>query len=182
MTPRIAPLEPPFPAEAQEAFDRIMPPGVPPLTLFTTLARAPRVYAKFNAGGLLDRGAISMRERELMINRTCARAGNAYEWGVHVAFFAERAGLDAAEIEALALQGWDWPLWTPADGTVIRLADELHDGAAISDALWIALRRHFSEEQILELIALAGFYRTVAYYCNGLKLEPEAYGAPLPKP
>lgn len=182
MTPRIQPLTPPFPPEAQAAFDAIMPPGVPPLTLFTTLARAPRVYEKFHRGGLLDRGAISMRERELMIDRTCARTGNAYEWGVHVAFFAARVGLDAAELEALAVQGWDWPLWSPADAAIIRLADELHDTSAISDAAWAALRRHFGDEQILELIALAGFYRTVAYYCNGLKLEPEAYAAPLPKP
>jgi len=180
MTPRITPLAPPFSPEVQAAFDRIMPKGVPPLELFTTLARAPRIYAKFNAGGLLDKGSIALRERELMINRTCARTGNVYEWGVHVTFFAERVGLDVTEIEALALQGWDWPLWTPADAAIIRLADELHETAAISDAAWIAMRRHFSDEQILELIALAGFYRTVAYYCNGLKLAPEPYGAPLP--
>lgn len=182
MTARIQPLTPPFPPEAQAAFDAIMPPGVPPLALFTTLARAPRVYEKFRNGGLLDRGAISMRERELMIDRTCARTGNAYEWGVHVALFAARVGLDAAELQALALQGWDWPLWSPADAAIIRLADELHDTAAISDAAWVGLRSHYDEAQILELIALAGFYRTVAYYCNGLELPLETYGAPLPAP
>tara|TARA_B100000989_G_scaffold63363_1_gene43780 strand:+ start:88 stop:285 length:198 start_codon:yes stop_codon:yes gene_type:complete len=41
-------------------------------------------------------------------------------------------------------------------------------------------RHAFSDEQILELIALAGFYRTVAYFANGLEIEPEAFGAPLP--
>jgi alkylhydroperoxidase family enzyme len=181
MNARIAPLEPPFPTAAQAAFDEIMPPGVPPLTLFTTLARAERVYRKFRDGGLLDKGPLPMRDREIMIDRTSARTGNAYEWGVHVALFAERVGLDAAEIEALALQGADCPLWSPSDATIIRLADELHETAHISDGLWLALKNHFSEEQILELIALAGFYRTVAYYCNGLRLPPEPYGAPLPR-
>lgn len=37
----------------------------------------------------------------------------------------------------------------------------------------------FSDEQILELIMLAGFYHTVAYLTNGLKLPLEAYGARL---
>ena len=37
------------------------------------------------AGSLLDRGSISMRNRELMILRICARCGAEYEWGVHVA-------------------------------------------------------------------------------------------------
>ncbi|BCW88727.1 hypothetical protein sos41_18690 [Alphaproteobacteria bacterium SO-S41] len=65
MTPRIAPLEPPYPPAAQAAFDAIMPKGVAPLTLFTTLARSERVYGKFRAGGLLDKGTITLREREI---------------------------------------------------------------------------------------------------------------------
>ena len=180
MSPRIAPLEPPYPPAAQAAFEAIMPPGVPPLALFTTLARFERVYGKFRAGGLLDKGPVSLRHREIMIDRTCARTGNAYEWGVHVAFFADRAGLDAAQIEALALEAWDWPGWTADEQVILKLADDLHDAAAISDAAWDGLRRHFDEQQIMELISLAGFYRTVAYFCNGLKLPLETYGAALP--
>jgi hypothetical protein len=32
-SPRIAPVPPPYPPELQAVFDRIMPPGVPPLAL-----------------------------------------------------------------------------------------------------------------------------------------------------
>ncbi|HEV7760231.1 MAG TPA: hypothetical protein VGO78_14620 [Acidimicrobiales bacterium] len=32
-----------------------------------------------------------MRDREIVIDRTCARCGCQYEWGVHVAFFGDRA-------------------------------------------------------------------------------------------
>jgi alkylhydroperoxidase family enzyme len=181
MAQRIAPLEQPYPPEAQAAFDAIMPPGVAPLTLFTTLARAPRVYERFRNGGLLDKGPLSLRERELMIDRTCARSGNDYEWGVHIAFFAKRAELDVDRIQALALEPWDWPRWSASEQAIVRLADEMHESARISDGAWAALAAHFSEAQILELIALAGFYRTVAYHCNGLQLDLEPYGAPLPR-
>src|SRR5258708_28513004 len=82
---RVDPVSPPYSPELQAVFNRIMPPGVPPLILFTTLARVPRVYDRFRAASLLDRGPVSMRHREIVIDRTCARCGCAYEWGVHIA-------------------------------------------------------------------------------------------------
>lgn len=177
---RIAPAEPPFAAEIQARLDRLMPPGVPPLVLFTTLARSPRVFERFMAGGLLDRGALSMRQRELMIDRTCALCGNGYEWGVHVALFGARVSLDEAALEALANGPADDARWAPDEQAILALADDLHGTTRIAEATWAKLRGAFDESQILELIALAGFYRTVAYCCNGLELEPEPYAVPLP--
>lgn len=79
---RIAPLEPPYSPPVQAALDRIMPKGVPPLALFRTIAVNEPVFLRVMAGGLLDRGSISLREREIVIDRTCARCGSEYEWGV----------------------------------------------------------------------------------------------------
>src|SRR6185369_10223865 len=89
-TPRIPPVDPPYPPEIQADFDKIMR-GAPPLLLFRTVARNPRVLQRMMAGGLLDRGSIPLRTRELMILRTCARCGAEYEWGVHVAEFGAKA-------------------------------------------------------------------------------------------
>ena len=178
--PRVKPLPAPYPPELQAVFDGIMPPGVPPLRLFTTLARSPRVWDRFRAGSLLDRGPVSLRHREIVIDRTCARCGCAYEWGVHAAFFAERARLDAEQLDATVRRGPDDSVWAPDERLLIRLVDELHDSATISDALWQALAQTFSVDQILEFIALVGFYHTVSFFANGLKLPPEAYGVPLP--
>src|SRR5580698_3848526 len=99
-TPRVEPVTPPYAPDLQAVFDKIMPPGVPPLSLFTTLARVPRIYDRFRAGSLLDRGPVSMRHREIVIDRTCARCGCAYEWGVHVAFFADRVALTREQVRA----------------------------------------------------------------------------------
>ena len=178
--PRIAPLEAPYPAEVQAAFDRIMPPGVAPLVLFRTLASCPRVWEKFRAGSLLDKGPVPLRLREIVIDRVCARCGNAYEWGVHVAFFAERVGLTQEQQHATVHEGADAACWNDEERTAIRLVDELHDNAAISDGLWAALRARFSDEQIMELIALCGFYRTASYFCNGLRLPAEPYAPAFP--
>ena len=75
----------------------------------------------------------------------------------------------------------DAAVWCGAERLLIRAVDALHDTIDIPDALWRALSAAFSREQILEVIALCGFYRTVAYYCRALRLPTEAYGAALPR-
>jgi hypothetical protein len=132
---RVETVRPPYPPELQAVFDRIMPPGVPPLLLFTTLARVPRIYERFRAGGLLDRGPVSMRHREIVIDRTCARCGCAYEWGVHIAFFAERIALTPAQVRATVHGGPGDPAWADDERLLIRLVDELHDSADISASI-----------------------------------------------
>jgi 4-carboxymuconolactone decarboxylase len=178
---RVDPVSPPYSPELQAVFDRIMPSGVPPLTLFATLARVPRVYDRFRAASLLDRGPVSMRHREIVIDRTCARCGCAYEWGVHIAFFSRRVELTAEQVRATVLGSADDPAWVDEERLLIRLVDELHYSAGISDELWTALLAAFSVEQILELIALVGFYHTVSFFANGLGLPLESYGAPFPE-
>jgi alkylhydroperoxidase family enzyme len=161
-------------------FDAIMPPGVHPLVLFTTLARVPRIWDRFRAGSLLDRGPVSLRHREIVINRTCARCGCAYEWGVHVAFFAQRAALTHEQVRATAHGDADDSVWSGDERLLLRMVDELHDSAHLSDEVWDALAATFSVEQILELIALVGFYHTVSFFANGLRLPSEPYGVPFP--
>jgi alkylhydroperoxidase family enzyme len=180
MTARISAAEAPYAPEIQAALDNIMPPGVPPLVLFTTLARNPRVFARFMAGGLLDKGSISLREREIMIDRTTARCGSEYEWGVHAAFFAEKAELTPEQVRATVVGASDDAVWSAREQLIVRMADELHETNSVSDALWSKLSGEFEDAQILELIVLAGFYHTVSYLTNALRLPLEAYGARFP--
>jgi len=44
-----------------------------------------------------------------------------------------------------------------------------------------ALRRLFSEEAMLEILMLAGYYRMVSYLTNALRLPPEPYAARFPR-
>ena len=53
---RIAPQKPPFSDPVQSAFDRLMPPGVPPLVLFTTLARSERAFSRFHGCRVAGQG------------------------------------------------------------------------------------------------------------------------------
>lgn len=181
MTPRMEPAKPPFSDHVSQTLQRLMPPGVPPLTLFTTIARSERAFQRFMAAGLLDKGPISLREREIMIDRTCARTGSEYEWGVHIALFAEKAELSKEQAAATKSAQASSPHWSPREQLIVRLADELHDTSTIGDDLWAKLEAEFAAEQILEFILLAGFYHSVAYLTNGLRLPLETYAARFPK-
>jgi alkylhydroperoxidase family enzyme len=180
MEPRIAPLSPPFPAAIQEAFDRIMPKGVPPLALFTTIARDQRLFERFFGGNLLDRGNLSLRQREIVIHRVAALSGSEYEWGVHVKLFGAAAGLTETQLRSLAHGDTEDPVWNEDERALIGACDQLHATCNLDDGGWEALRAHFSEEAVLEVLMLAGFYRTVSYLTNAVRLPLESYAARLP--
>jgi alkylhydroperoxidase family enzyme len=176
-TPRLAPLAPPYPPALAATLTAMMPPGVPPLLLFRTLAHNPRVLEKIRASNLLDRGSISRREREIVVLRATARAGGEYEWGVHVAFFAGKVGLAESQVVASASGGPDDPAWSPRERLLVRLVDQLHDTARVDDALWSELAAAFEPAQLVELVVLAGFYRTISCLVNAFAIAPEQ-GAP----
>jgi len=177
---RIAPLNPPYAPELQATFDQVMPAGVNPLVLFRTLAVNGRVYQRFYAGGLLDRGLLTLRQREILIDRTCALNRCEYEWGVHVALFAAKVKFTPGQIEA-TVHGGDAD-WTADERVLLDVCGELDATRHISDALWQRLVEHFTAEQIIEIIAVIGFYRTVSLHANALALPLEPFAARFPRP
>jgi alkylhydroperoxidase family enzyme len=176
---RIAPLQPPYAPEIQGQFDRIMR-GAPPLLLFRVVAGNARAWEKFRAGSLLDRGSLSLREREIVIDRTCALTGCEYEWGVHVATFSQAAHLTDEQVGATVLGSADAPCWSPAEQALIAAVDALHASATLDEAEFKALSAHYDDGKIFEIILLCGFYRTVSYLANGLALPLEPNAARFP--
>ena len=180
MSARVSAAARPYPQAVQDRLDKIMPAGVPPLVLFTTLARDPRLFERFMAGSLLDRGNLDLRTREIVIDRVTALAGSEYEWGVHVALFAERASLSADQITSTASGGATDPCWSDRERALISACDKLHATCDLDDEAWARLRSHFSDEAILEILMLCGLYRLVAYLTNALRLPREPFAQRFP--
>ncbi|MGW2516294.1 carboxymuconolactone decarboxylase family protein [Streptomyces sp. NPDC001617] len=184
MKQRIDGVAPPYSPETDRALQRWMPPGVDrePLMLFKVLERHPELASRMRAlgAGLLVHGHLSDADRELVIARVCARADCAYEWGVHMAAYAEVAGLAPHQATLTADGTPDDPAWSPRQTALLRAVDELHDTARLTDATWSALRRHLDEPEALEFLVLAGWYRTIAYVANGARIEPEPWALTLP--
>ena len=177
---RIAPAAPPYEPAIAAELQRIMPPGLEPLLLFRTLARSPRVFAKIFAGGFLDKSPFSLRQREILIDRTTARLGCEYEWGVHIALFGQRVSFGDAEVEALVHGPADAACWSADEQVLIALVDDLVDHRTVRPETWQMASEHFDEAQRLEAIAITGFYHTISFLCRGLDLPLERYGARFP--
>ncbi len=178
---RIAPLTPPYEPEIEAALAKWMPPGipVPPLALFRTLAHHPMLFERMRplGAGLLGRGTLPARIRELLILRTSARCGARYEWGVHVAAYALAVGLDDALVRATATGGTA----DRDDGLALRVADELHDRGALTDATFAAARARFGDAGVLEMAGVAGFYHLIAFVIGAAGVALEPWAAPFPE-
>jgi 4-carboxymuconolactone decarboxylase len=182
--PRIPPVQPPYDEEVAALLARWMPPNsdAEPLRLFRTLALHPELAARMRplGAGILAHGTVAPRLRELMIQRTCALCGAEYEWGVHAVAFADAVGLDAAQLASTAGAGFADDVWSDAERSVLRLADELHEASTVGDELFAELQRHFSSQQILELVITAGWYHTISYVIAAARVAPEPWAVRFP--
>jgi len=178
---RIEPLTDPFDDEAAAVLGPMMPPGVPPIALFRTFARnlpMARAMQGWGSYELSRQLSLSMRQRELVIDRVTARCRCEYEWGVHVGFFAERVGLTAEQVGSLTHGRPSDPCWTdPAERALLALVDALHERADADDATWAAAAEHLSEAQLLDACLLAGWYHAISFAANAARVPLED-GAP----
>ena len=147
--------------------------GLPPLNIFRTIVRnEPLAKGFLSLGGHLLRGkGLPAREREIVILRTGWRAQSEYEFGQHTTI-GLGVGLTPKQIGWLADVGK--PRWSKADAVLVTMVDELCYEDAVSDATWAALAKRWSDEQLMELLVLVGYYRLVSGFLNGAGVALEA--------
>lgn len=120
------------------------------------------------AGKFLSDGEISIRDRELAVLRIAWLSQAPFEWGSHVKI-SKRNGITEEEIENV-IEGSAGPGWSKRDRSIIRAMEELHFDSMISDETWADLQEFYNDKKLIELVVLAGQYKTVAYYQNALRL------------
>lgn len=179
--PRIAPLQPPYTPEQDALLKKITPSAAPNvLALFRVLAVNPKLLERMPSWGaylLGSSASLSLRDREVVINRVCARCGAEYEWGVHVAAFGRAAGFSDADNAAIADPASGGQGLAHRDALLLRLVDELHDSSTVSDALWQELAELWPAPQLIELLMLAGWYHAISYVCNAARVPLEPWAA-----
>jgi alkylhydroperoxidase family enzyme len=155
--------------------DEALPEMGPPINLFKLFARnLPMAKAMTGWGSyeLSKRLSLSMRQRELIIDRVTARCGAEYEWGVHVAYFGERVGLTHEQVVSLTCGSPADACWPAAERALLTAVDELHDAADLSDATWNSL--DLTDEQRLDLLLLAGWYHAISFVARATRVQLEA--------
>jgi 4-carboxymuconolactone decarboxylase len=189
--PRIAAVKPPYDDPTAEELGRWMPPSSPvePLVLFRTLCRnLPLASAMLPLGSfqLSKRSTLTVRQRELVVLRTCARLGAEYEWGVHAVAYAAAAGLDEATINSTVHRASD--AFSADDAVIVRFVDALIDmsndirggGAVNTEAAFDDAHRLLGDERLLELTVLCGWYHSIAFVCRVAEVPDESWAARFP--
>ena len=144
-----------------------------PLNIFLTLAKNEPLFTSFmHLGGYLlgKRFGVERRERELVILRVGWRSGSDYEFGQHTVI-GKQVGLTDDEIARLARDGLDG--WSDDDAALLAFADELCADNDVSDATWARLSKRWSDEQLMDLLVLAGFYRLVSGFLRSVRVQRE---------
>jgi AhpD family alkylhydroperoxidase len=146
--------------------------GAPP-NIFTTLARHRSLFRRWLlfAGRLMPGGTLPRDETELVILRVAHNTACDYEWVQHERL-ARRAGLSADEI-ARVRNGAAAPDWSERRALLLHAADELHAEGRIGDELWVQLRGHLTEVELIELCMLVGHYEMLAMTLRSLEIEPD---------
>jgi alkylhydroperoxidase family enzyme len=179
--PRIQPVEPPYDDDTSAVLDRLGP----PIQFFRVLAHRPELARGVTGWGgyyMSKKLALTLRQREIVIDRTTAVCGADYEWGVHIAFFAEKVKLTAEQVTSLAQGQPEDDCWTdPSDRALIRAVDELHATSDLSDHAWTSLVAVVGEAGVLDVLLLAGWYHAISFAVRALRLPLEPGTSPLPR-
>jgi alkylhydroperoxidase family enzyme len=180
-SPRLDPL-PPEHTALKPQFDSFFTSlGFVPNSVLT-MQRKPKLVQAFVAmqGAIWDPESKVDRGLKRLIAFVTSRAtGDAYSMA-HTASGALHFGIAADKLDAV----WDYatsPLYDPAERTALDIAVMASAVPnAVTDAAFAALRRHWSEEQIVEIvatIAMAGFLaRWNGTMATPIEAEPRRIG------
>jgi 4-carboxymuconolactone decarboxylase len=171
--PRIAPTTPESWNDTQKTLAQpLLDKRGKVINIFRTLMNHPDAMKGFMGWGsyvLSKKNSLPAREREIVILRIGFLCRSGYEWTQHRAI-GERAGLNAAEIEAIK-QGAEASGWSAADAALLRATDDLHARHFVSETAWAGLREHFSEKQCMDLVFTAAQYTQVSMILNSFGVQ-----------
>jgi alkylhydroperoxidase family enzyme len=179
-SPRISPL-----VDLTEELQTIMGGGInspagTPLNIFGTIAHHPKLLKRFMnfAGLFLNKGLLPAREREIVILRVGWNCQSVYEFGQHTVI-GQRVGLSLTEIGALTKKPNEFN-WSERDTALIAMSDELCADDCVSEATWKLLTTYWKENELIELVMVAGTYRLVSGFLNtmGVELDVDTPGWP----
>lgn len=174
----LAPIEAPFPEDVSQVLQTYPQQDGYILSLFRTFANSLR-FLKKGVPNLLDRDSpIDLRTREIVILRTTANRNCEYEWGVHVAIFAQAAKLTDTQVNATRIDFDN--CWSKDERALIEAIDQLCSTGDLTESARSAFQSRWTKEQQLEILALIGTYSTISFVANVARLPAEFFAVRFP--
>ena len=147
------------PQEVQEAF-RALP---VPLNIFRMMAHAPTSFRPLMRLGqsILSAQQLEPKLREYAILQAVHSYGGRYEWIQHVPI-AEACGATGDQIKALESGNLSASCFDEKEKAFVTFVEESAKNVRCSDAAFAAVKKHFSDREIVETILTIGYYQMLA--------------------
>ncbi len=138
----------------------------------TVLVRSPELYKAFVPliKKVIADTCLPPRDRQALVLRTLTLGDDVYEV-THHELISSMAGLSDAEIAAMRAGAGDE--LTAFDKVLVAAAEQLVRRQHIDDATWAALAARYSQEQLMEVVALVGTYLTMAMVTRNYEIPLE---------
>ena len=142
------------------------------LNLYRMLLHSPPVAEGWLAflTAIRQKCSLSGRMRELVIMRIAVLNGADYEFRAHVPF-ALAEGITQAQIDALKLGTAD--AFSGVERSVLAYAESMTREVHVPQAVFDAVKPHFSEREIVELTATIAAYNLVSRFLEALQIDHE---------
>ncbi|HEX4023051.1 MAG TPA: carboxymuconolactone decarboxylase family protein [Acidobacteriaceae bacterium] len=165
--------------ETGEIYDRYMRQRGNVPNMFRTVAHRPEIFqtmiAHFEA--ILNTGTLPKKLKELVIVRTSQMNRCEYCLASH-SLIATKLGWSTDQLDHLAEYGSRTD-FTAAEKSALWLAEKMTlNERPLSDEELASLREHYSEGEIIELMAAIGLFNYFNRFNNLLQMEPTKSGAP----
>lgn len=146
---------------------------------FLALLRSPELASAVQQVGayLRYRCPVERRLAEMATLMAARHWSQQYEWNAHYAH-AMKAGLSAAVADAIA-EGRRPRDMAEDEEVVYDLLTEVLHNKSVCDATYARARTRFGEQQLVDLIAIAGYYAMLAMILNVARTALPG-GKPLP--
>jgi len=147
------------------------------LNIFRMMAHAEAnmIPAMRLGNSILHKQKLSAVNRELLILQAAQLEGGAYEWRQHVPI-ALGVGATQAQIEAVERGDYSDASLNEAERALLVFGREVVEKVRVQDAVFAGVRKHFSDQEIVETIVALGFYMMMARLTEATEtdLDPAA--------
>jgi 4-carboxymuconolactone decarboxylase len=144
------------------------------INIYKLLLHSPTVCMTWfeHIGAIRWKTKLTPRLREIAIVRIAQAARYAYALNQHVPGIAVPDGVSLAECEALK----DWRtsgMFSESERAALAYVDAMIVGPEVPDAVFEAVRKHYSEREVVELTILVGTYLMHNRVFTALRVDVE---------
>lgn len=147
------------------------------LNIFRMMAHAEAnmIPAMRFANSILHKQKLSHINRELLILQVAHIEGGEYEWRQHVPI-ALGVGVTQPQIDALGRGDYLANVFNEAERALLAFGREVTENVRVKDAVFAGMRKHFSDQEIVESIFTVGCYMMMARLTEATEtdLDPAA--------